>query len=149
MPYEIKIQNLNELREAFKKSPQITDKELQKATKDAGKFILSAEKSEVPIKTGQLRRSITLEYKPITASIYPTVKYAVPVHEGSRPHVILPTKSKVLRFRVGNKWIYARKVNHPGNKPNKFVERTVSKSENPVNDFFSKALENIINYLTK
>ena len=147
--YEIKIENLQELRAAFKKASEITDKELQNATKDAGKFILATEKSEVPVKTGQLRRSITLEYRPISASIYPAVKYALPVHEGSRPHVITPKSKSVLAFKKGGKMIFARRVNHPGNKPNKFVERTVSKSENPVNAFFSKALDNIINFLVK
>jgi HK97 gp10 family phage protein len=147
--YEIKIDNLQELREAFKKAPEITDKELQKATKDAGKFILATEKSEVPVKTGQLRRSITLEYRPISVSIYPAVKYALPVHEGSRPHVIVPKTKKMLAFKIGGKMVFAKRVNHPGNKPNPFVDRTVSKSESPVNAFFSKALDNIINFLVK
>lgn len=147
--YEIKVENLQELQSAFKKSPEITAKELEKATKDAGKFILATEKSEVPVKTGQLRRSITLDYRPISVSIYPTVKYAIPVHEGSRPHTISPRSKSVLRFKKGGKIIFAKRVMHPGNKPNKFVERTVNKSENPINAFFSKALDNIINFLTK
>lgn len=144
--YEIQIENLEELRAAFKKAPEIVSKELEKATKDAGKLILATEKSEVPIKTGQLRRSITLEYKPISVSIYPTVKYALPVHDGSKPHVIM-AKGKALVFKKDGKLIFARRVNHPGNKPNPFVERTVSKTESPVNNLFTKALENIINFL--
>jgi hypothetical protein len=149
MAYEIKVENLEELRAAFKKAPEITAKELEKATKEAGKTVLATEKQEVPIKTGQLRRSITMDYRPISVSIYPTVKYALPVHEGSKPHIILPVRKTVLAFKKGGKMIFARRVNHPGNKPNKFVERTVSKSESPINAFFSKALDNIINFLTK
>jgi HK97 gp10 family phage protein len=148
MPYEIKIENLNELRAAFQKAPEIADKELQKATKDAGKLILATEKTEAPVKTGQLRRSITLEYRPISATITPTVNYALPVHEGSKPHIITPRRKSVLAFKKNGKLIFARKVNHPGNKPNKFVERTVNKSENPVNALFLKALDNIIKFLT-
>jgi len=147
MPYDIKIENLDELRAAFKKAPDIASKELQQATKEAGKIILATEKTEVPVKTGQLRRSITLDYKPISVSIYPTVNYAFSVHEGTKPHVILP-KGKVLAFKKNGKMIFARRVNHPGNKPNKFVERTVDKTESKVNSLFSKALENIINFLT-
>jgi len=149
MAYEIKIENLQELRSAFKKAPQLVSKELEKTTKDAGKHILAAEKEEVPIKTGQLRRSITLDYKPISVSIYPTVKYALPLHDGSKAHVITPKTKKVLRFKAGGKWVYARRVNHPGYKGNKFVERTVSRSESPINRLFDKALENIINLLAK
>lgn len=148
MPYEIKIENLNELRAAFKKAPDIADKELQQATKEAGKLILATEKEEAPVKTGQLRRSITLDYKPISVSIYPTVNYALPIHEGSKPHIITPKNKSVLAFKKDGKMIFARKVNHPGNKPNKFVERTVNKTESKVNSLFSKALDNIINFLT-
>jgi len=143
--YEIRIENLEELKALFKKAPQIVGKELETATKDSAKFILKTEKEEVPVKTAQLKRSITMEYRPISASIYPTVKYALPVHEGSKPHVILPTRKKMLAFKINGKWVFARKVNHPGNKANKFVERTVSKSEGPINKFFEKALETIVN----
>lgn len=83
MAYEVKIENLNELRQAFEKSPKIVGKELENATKDAGKKILSTEKNEVPVKTATLKRSITLNYRPIQASIFPTVKYAQFVHEGT------------------------------------------------------------------
>jgi hypothetical protein len=149
MPYEIKVENLEELRAAFKKAPDITAEELESATKEAGKLVLATEKSEVPIKTGALRRSITMDYRPISVSIYPTVKYALPVHEGSSPHVIVPVRKKMLAFRKGGKLIFARRVNHPGNKPNKFVERTISSTESPINRLFTRALENIINFLAK
>jgi len=149
MSYEIKIENLDELRAAFEKAPQITANELEKATKNAGKIILATEKSEVPIRTGTLRRSITMDYRPISVSIYPTVKYALPVHEGTQPHVIVPVKKQALVFKKGGKMVFARRINHPGTKPNRFVERTVAKSESPINAFFIKALDNIINYLTK
>lgn len=33
---------------------------------------------------------------------------------GTRPHVIRPRRAKVLRFVVGGRVVYARKVNHPG-----------------------------------
>ena len=147
--YEIRIQNLEELKELFRKTPQIVGKQLETATKDAGKLILKTEKEEVPVKTAQLKRSITMDYRPISVSIYPTVKYALPVHEGSKPHVIVPTRKKLLRFKINGKWVFARKVNHPGNKANKFVERTVSKTAQSVNKFFEKALDAIITALGK
>ena len=44
-------------------------------------------------------------------------------HEGTRPHVIIPRTAKMLRFYPtgGNGFIYAKKVNHPGTKPNRFL----------------------------
>lgn len=53
-----------------------------------------------------------------------TRKYAASIDLGARPHVIRPRRRKFLRFRGrdGN-WVFARKVNHPGNKPYKFLYR--------------------------
>ena len=147
--YEIKIKSLDQLRKSFEISPKTVGKELERATKSSGKFILRTEKEEVPVKTAQLKRSITLDYRPISASIYPTVKYALPVHEGRKPSTIYPRRKKVLRFKINGKWIFAKKINHPGSKANKFVDRTVRKSDRPINNFFDKALKNIINTLAK
>lgn len=147
MAYEIKIEHLAELREAFKQAPREVDKFLQRATKDAGKLILQTEKEEVPIKTGQLRRSIVMDYRPIAISIYPTVNYAPNVNFGTKAHVILPRTKKVLRFRSGNSWVFAQRVYHPGTKANPFVERTVARSEGGVNRYFDTALDEIINFL--
>lgn len=44
------------------------------------------------------------------------------VHQGSRPHEIRPRRrGGVLRFRVGNRIVYARRVNHPGYPGNPFL----------------------------
>lgn len=47
--------------------------------------------------------------------------YATVHHEGSRPHVIVPVKAKMLRFTVGRVVVFARKVQHPGTAANRFL----------------------------
>lgn len=47
--------------------------------------------------------------------------YAVFHHEGTRPHVIRPVRAKALRFTVGRVVVFAKKVNHPGTRPNRFL----------------------------
>jgi hypothetical protein len=44
-------------------------------------------------------------------------------HEGSRPHVILPRRAKALAFwpRGSNQLVFAKRVNHPGSKPNPYL----------------------------
>lgn len=44
-------------------------------------------------------------------------------HEGSRPHTIVPRRARFLVFypRGGNTLVFARKVNHPGTKGNRFL----------------------------
>jgi hypothetical protein len=43
------------------------------------------------------------------------------VLNGTRPHTILPNKKKVLRFTVGGRIVFAKRVDHPGTKPNNFL----------------------------
>jgi hypothetical protein len=47
--------------------------------------------------------------------------YAYIHHEGTRPHIITPTKAKALRFTSGRRVIYTRMVKHPGTKPNRYL----------------------------
>lgn len=51
------------------------------------------------------------------------------VTQGTRPHIITPHQDRRharLRFRVkGGKYVYARLVHHPGNRPNNFMERSL------------------------
>lgn len=51
--------------------------------------------------------------------------YATYVNDGTRPHVIRPRNAQVLRFRVGGRIVFARKVDHPGTKPNPFLDRAL------------------------
>jgi hypothetical protein len=101
-------------------------------------------KQESPRKTSNLSRTIrpgavTHDDAYIMAGGTQRVGYARPVHEGSRPHVILPRRKKALRFapggsrlsgspRTGSKVVFAKRVNHPGNKPNRFLVRGVKRA---------------------
>jgi len=42
-------------------------------------------------------------------------------HNGTRPHVIRPTRRKFLRFPGGRGVTFAKVVHHPGTKPNRFL----------------------------
>lgn len=59
-----------------------------------------------------------------TVEVGSTEKHALFHHEGTRPHEILPKQASVLRFPVSkgsSVFIFARSVQHPGTKPNKFL----------------------------
>lgn len=49
--------------------------------------------------------------------------YALFVHWGAKPHVIVPREKKALRWASGDHFIFARSVNHPGNKPDTWMLR--------------------------
>lgn len=42
-------------------------------------------------------------------------------HNGTRPHVILPRHSSMLRFSRNGRVVFARRVLHPGTRPNRFL----------------------------
>lgn len=51
------------------------------------------------------------------------VGYAYFQHEGTQPHIIVPRRAKLLRFRVGGKVVFAKRVRHPGTRPNPYLTR--------------------------
>lgn len=83
----------------------------------------------VGVNTGALRQSIHVtDLNTMTApsiSIGSDLEYALAHHEGTRPHVILPRTERLLRFKVGGKVVYARRVDHPGTQPNPYLARAL------------------------
>lgn len=48
---------------------------------------------------------------------------------GTKPHIIVPRRAKVLAFSVGGQMVFAKRVSHPGTKPNRFDKRAWSRSQ--------------------
>lgn len=98
-----------------------------KALVTAAEGILPDIIDETPIKTGTLRRSqiVTPHQARMTASISANTPYAHSIHEGSKPHDIVPRKAKVLAFMSNGEMVFRKRVRHPGNKGNPWMSRTV------------------------
>lgn len=60
------------------------------------------------------------------------VFYAPYVHDGTRPHVIRPKRGKALRFVIGGQVVFARVVQHPGTRPNPFLNRALAEITRPL-----------------
>jgi hypothetical protein len=81
--------------------------------------------------TRALERSIVkrlaIEARGPVVYIGTDVPYALWVHEGSDPHVIVPRRRKALRFPAPGSApgavavVFARRVNHPGSKGTPFL----------------------------
>ena len=94
-------------------------------------------KRETPFRTRNLSRNNDIASISATEIRYVNrAAYAAPVHEGSKPHDIVPRRRKALRFaaspggatltgrpRKGAQVVFAKRVRHPGNKPNPFMIR--------------------------
>lgn len=87
--------------------------------------VMSRAKQLCPVKQGRLRGSIrlnpTITPAGFVVQVGTDVEYAAAVHEGTRPHVIVPRNASVLAFQVGGKKVFAMKVNHPGTRGRPFL----------------------------
>lgn len=50
--------------------------------------------------------------------------YAMFVHEGTRPHVIVPRRAKVLAWQSNSGVAFAKRVNHPGTKAQPWLAKS-------------------------
>lgn len=71
-----------------------------------------------PVDTGRLRASGSMRIaergSAVVGQVEYTANYAAAVHNGTRPHIIVPRRGRYLRFQVGGRTVYARRVQHPG-----------------------------------
>lgn len=90
-----------------------------------GALIVAAAKRQVGVKTGALRASIHMRHTRRglgqAVQIGSSLKYALAHHEGTRPHIIVPNRSRVLRFSAGGRVVYTHAVRHPGTRANRYL----------------------------
>jgi len=102
-----------------------------------------------PVDTGRLRNSIKVQVydKGIVITM---VDYGKFVEFGSPPHIITPKNKKALKFEVGKKErlsgnkkgktiVFAKKVKHPGTRPNPFIRNTI---QTKLQNMILKAINN-------
>lgn len=82
--------------------------------------------------TGTLRRSIFERTEEsgtsVSAATGTNVAYAKSLEYGAAPHVILAVRAKMLSFIVGGKRVFAKQVNHPGNRAYYFMRDTLNET---------------------
>lgn len=95
-------------------------------------------REEAPVDHGRLAGSFQLRGGDGTWHIVSGVEYAMAAWKGSKPHVILPRNKKALFWPGANHPV--KRVNHPGTKPNDFVERSFKRSQNKSGDIIAHAI---------
>lgn len=74
-------------------------------------------------RTGTAERSIRIVKGAVTAGTQTlglwgsaSTGYFRGLEFGTGPHTILPRRGRFLRFKVGDRWVFARSVRHPGTR---------------------------------
>ena len=107
----------------------------QDLLESAGDEIVAEAMSTVRVKTGTLKNSITKQSTKLRVVVGPAAPYGVFIEYGTGTkgefpgsmYEILPKNGSVLKFRVGNKVVYARSVKHPGIKAHPFMRPAAEK----------------------
>jgi hypothetical protein len=142
MEFNVTIQGLPELTAKLAQAPTIAAPILQRAL-SASQAILAKHtvKGVVPWRTGFLTQSFRAEMTPGMLRWFPTASYAPYVEFGTKPHTIVPKDKKALYWPGAAHPV--RSVNHPGTKPNQFMERIIAESKGEIDAMFGTALHQI------
>ena len=116
--------DLNKLTVSLKKLSDEAENNVNKAIKDSAFNIqrnaMSNLASNGSVKTGHLRRSISVDMGNLEATIHTSnVKYAVMVEKGTKAHIIKPKNKKALYWKGTSHPV--KQVNHPGSKAKPYL----------------------------
>jgi len=136
---KVTIPRLNELRSKFKKFPGWIASGLQVAISKSALEVTDEVKKETPTKTGALKSSVRPTITHLRAVIEPHKKYAIFVHEGTRPHTIYPIRKKALYWQGAMHPVMS--VKHPGTKPNRFMQRGLDNSKLKIEKTFKTVID--------
>jgi hypothetical protein len=148
---EIELVNGNAIIEMLNKYPQIAEGLFDSAIK---KSILTIQRDAIknaPSNTGQLRASIQSGFEPMVGMLEVLANYGSPIEFGARAH--FPPIEEIKRWcklRFGTDtmaYAIAKSMAQKGMKAQPFLEPAVAKNENAVNEYFDKALRELVNQL--
>ncbi len=120
----------------------------RRALLKAGELVRNIAYDEAPKRTTDLARSIVVEDASALGEpavrVAPTTDYADHVHEGTglwgpkqAKFVIAAKNKKALRFQGKGGPVMRKKVMHPGQPPDRFLERAFNKAEPQVADIIA------------
>jgi len=151
MPTEIEI-DPSDLEAGIGELTAALDDELHRSLAISADMVEREAKLIAPRRTGALHDSIratpptgSFASGTLESGVQADAPHASPVHDGSRPHVIRPIYGRALAFPVGGQMVFARRVNHPGNAPQPFLDHALeSRAEDvlgELGDAHDRALE--------
>ena len=139
--------------ELFVYFDRFVKRELRLAVKDATEAVAerSREKHSYHTKKGLLEREGTqtrYEEEGYAGIIFlnTDIPYALPVHEGSKPHEIRPKNKQALRWATSNgtDFWFAKRVQHPGYAGDPFIYNAFDEMQVEIRDIFDYRIERAI-----
>ena len=139
----------NGITERLSKAETIIAGRANRMLRDIGQAYSLALRSETPVRTGKLKKSTRFQIVGGNTSQALEVRqgarssggdfYGGYVRMGTAPHEIRPVKASALVFRIGDRLIFVKKVNHPGTKPNRYDKRALAKTSDQIDEISRQA----------
>lgn len=122
--------DLESLRDDFVKKASealsLSLRDVQERARGHHRFTTRTGLAERSIRTASARKGRTL-----SGTVYTVLDYGVYLHQGTNPHVIESRRKKALRWTDGGKFVFARRVKHPGTKKDPYIYEALD-AEEPV-----------------
>lgn len=141
--FTISIPNLQALLSALQTAPEISKPRFADAFLDSKAALINNTKNNTPYKTGFLGNPANWKgvLTPMSFAWSPNANYAGYVEEGTAMHGIWPKNKKALHWGGKGGPVVAYVLNHPGTKPNPFMERIRDAANPEIQTAWTKALQ--------
>jgi hypothetical protein len=153
MEITLTLQNKDEIMRVFKQAPGIASREYRTSLERIAARVQSNAMHNSPVgkykNGGNLRQSIkTMPYGSTGFIVTVNAHYGIYVDQGTKPHVILPKRAKVLSWLNGSgQRVFSKRVNHPGTRPTYFFTNAVKDAESYANVEMSDAMDRTLRQL--
>jgi hypothetical protein len=146
----VEFEGYEQFAARLRQAPEIVRDEMGRGVENVAMAGSGYAKRIAPFKTGHYRRSIThttanFAGGSVTAAFGSNAPYARVVEAGSEPHVITAKRAKALRFTIGKKVLFRRRVNHPGTTGRWVFKRAKEWLEPQVRSEFRAVVQRIMN----
>ena len=148
MELKITISDKKGIMKAFQKAPAVAQREFNASLERTAATVVNYAQHNAPSKNGDLRRSISYRRTATGFLVGVGAKYGIYVDQGTKAHTIYPRKAKVLAFQKDGKWVFAKKINHPGTKATHFFTDAVEDGQTYANAEMKRAVAKVIKYIT-
>ncbi|SUP42253.1 hypothetical protein [Veillonella criceti] len=123
------------LESRLQSAMQISVKEVQEYARQNHNF---------KTRTGEAERSITSSVSGSGGHWEGIVgtnrEITVYLHEGTKERIITPTHKMALRWTAGGRFIFAKRVNHPGTLADRFITNALQEKKEDIINRFDKSV---------
>lgn len=93
-------------------------------------------KETAPVNTGNYRSEINYDG---ANAVIARANYSADIEYGTGAHIISPVTAKALHFKKDGQDVFAKKVNHPGTKPNPVMRNAAAKVQKEIPQIWKEA----------